>query len=321
MRFPFTGVIPVDKPAGATSRQVVDAVARRLAMKTVGHAGTLDPLAAGVVVVCVGHATKLVDYLHQLPKEYAVTFLLGRSSPSDDLETPVEEEADPRRPSREEIEEVLGQFQGEILQRPCDYSAVHVGGQRAYRLARKGREVVLPEKRVRIDRLAITAYEWPSLALEVECSTGTFIRAIGRDLAAALGTTAVMERLVRTAVGPFTRSGSLPLDAISSGGLDAAPALLPALAAVPHLPRVTLPADLLDVAIRGGLIDLPPVESPLSPALVPSTTPATAMPEAGLPAGEPPAVAACDAAGELVGILRPHASGRWRLRPNFQGLG
>jgi tRNA pseudouridine55 synthase len=298
MRFRFTGLIPVDKPVGATSRQVVDAVARALALKAVGHAGTLDPLAAGVVVVCVGHATKLVDYLHQLPKHYAVTFLLGRSSPSDDLETSVEEEPNPRRPTREEIEGMLGRFRGAILQRPCAYSAVHVGGQRAYRLARKGREIVLPEKRVRIDRLLTTGYEWPSLALEVECSTGTFIRALGRDLAAALGTTAVMEGLVRTAVGPFTRPGSIPLDAISAE--SAAAALLPALAAVPHLPRVTLPAELLEVAIRGGLIDLPPV---------------------AMPPGESPAVAACDEAGELVGILQPHASGRWRLRPNFRGLG
>jgi hypothetical protein len=129
------------------------------------------------------------------------------------------------------------------------------------------------------------------------------------------------ERLVRTAVGPFTRSDSIPLDVISSGRIDAAPAslpaLLPALAAVPRLPRVTLPETLLDVAIRGGLIDVPPVESRPSLALVPSTAQATAMPTAG----EPPAVAACDAAGELVGILRPHASGCWRLRPNFQGLG
>jgi len=310
MRFPFTGVLPVDKPAGATSRQVVDAVARALAMKAVGHAGTLDPLAAGVVVVCVGHATKLVDYLHQFPKQYAVTFLLGRSSPSDDLETPVEEEPDPRRPTRDEIEAALPAFRGEILQRPCDYSAVHVGGQRAYRLARKGREVVLPEKRVRIDRLAVTAYQWPSLALDVECSTGTFIRALGRDLAAVLGTTAVMERLVRTAVGPFTRAGSIPLDAFSEAGPDAAAAaLLPALAAVPHLPRATLPADLLEAAIRGGLLDLPPVEHAASPA------------PASMTHGKPPAVAACDEVGELVGILQPHASGRWRLRPNFRGLG
>jgi len=307
MRFRFTGLIPVDKPAGATSRQVVDAVARRLAMKTVGHAGTLDPLAAGVVVVCVGHATKLVDYLHQLPKQYAVTFLLGRSSPSEDLETPVMEETDPRRPAPDEIEAALAGFRGEILQRPCDYSAVHVGGQRAYRLARKGRAVVLPEKPVRIDRLVSTGYHWPRLLLDVECSTGTFIRALGRDLAAALGTTAVMERLVRTAVGPFTRAGGIPLDAVTPD--SAAAALLPALAAVPHLPQVTLPADLLEVAVRGGLFDEPPGASAASPA------PASMTP------GAPPAVAACDEGGDLVGILRRHASGRWRLRPNFRGLG
>jgi tRNA pseudouridine55 synthase len=296
MRFQFTGVIPVDKPAGATSRNVVDAVARALALKAVGHAGTLDPLAAGVVVVCVGHATKLVDFLHQLSKRYEVVFLLGRSSPSDDLETPVVEEADPRRPSREEIDAALPAFRGAIMQRPCDYSAVHVGGQRAYRLARKGRAIEIAAKPVRIDRLEVTAYDWPRLALDVECSTGTYIRALGRDLAAALGTTAVMERLVRTAVGPFERAASLPLAAVNPAATAAA--LLPAVAAVPHVPRVELSEAMLEAAVRGALIE-PWDGNPPSPA--------------------PPAVAACDASGELVGILQPHASGRWRLRPNFRG--
>ena len=280
MRFRFTGVIPVDKPAGVTSRQVVDAVARALALKAVGHAGTLDPLAEGVVVVCVGHATKLVDYLHQQPKRYETVFLLGRSSPSDDLETPVEEEAAPIQPTRAEIEAALRRFRGEILQRPCDYSAVHVGGQRAYRLARKGREIELAEKPVRIDRLEITAYKWPRLALDVACSTGTYIRALGRDLAVALGTRAVMERLARTAVGPFTRDASIPLDVITADSASAA--LLPALAAVPHLPRATLPEPLLDVAIRGGLIEPPAVTGPAPPAPHAITT------------GSAAAIAACD---------------------------
>jgi tRNA pseudouridine55 synthase len=297
MRFPFTGVIPVDKPAGATSRQVVDAVARALTLKAVGHAGTLDPLAAGVVVICVGHATKLVDFLHQLPKRYEVVFLLGRSSPSDDLETPVEEESHPRRPARDELDAALPAFRGAIMQRPCDYSAVHVGGQRAYRLARKGRAVEIAAKPVRIDRLEVTAYEWPSLALDVECSTGTYIRALGRDLAAALGTTAVMERLLRTAVGPFEQADCLPLADITPAA--AAAALLPPLAAVPHLPRVELSEAVLENAVRGGLID------PWDDGLAPSPA--------------PPAVTACDAGGDLVGILQPHASGRWRLRPNFRG--
>ena len=293
MRFPFTGVIPVDKPVGVSSRRVVDAVAKSLGMKTVGHAGTLDPLASGVVVVCVGHATKLVDFVHGLPKHYAASFLLGRSSPSDDFETPIEEEPDPVRPVRAEVERALVAFRGDILQRPCDYSAVHVDGKRAYRLARKGRPVALAAKPVRIDRLEITAYDWPRLGLDIECSSGTFVRAIGRDLAAAVGTTAVMESLVRTAVGPFTRAAALPLDAVTPE--SARGALLPAATAVAHLPRLVLVRDQLDVAIRGGLIAC-------------DASPATA-------------IAAGDEAGDLVGVLRRHESGRYRLKPNFRGVG
>jgi tRNA pseudouridine55 synthase len=250
-------------------------------------------LAAGVVLVCVGHATKLVDWLHDLPKCYSATFLLGRSSPSDDLETEVTEETDPVRPDRAALEAALPAFRGPILQRPCDYSAVHVGGQRAYRLARKGRAVELEAKPVQIDRLEVTGYEWPRLGLDIVCSSGTFVRAIGRDLAAALGTAAVMESLVRTTVGPFRREAALPLAAADPDAVKAA--LLPAAAAVAHLPRTMLDGDVLERAIRGGIISVPE-------AVV----------------GD---MAAVDVAGELVGILRPHGSGGHRLRPNFRGLG
>ena len=293
MRFPFTGVIPVDKPIGATSRRVVDAVARALGMKTVGHAGTLDPLADGVVVVCAGHATKLVDYLHDLPKHYTASFLLGRSSPSDDFETPIEVEAEPRVPTREEIEAALPSFRGEILQRPCDYSAVHVDGKRAYRLARKGRPLELAAKPVRIDVLAVTIYEWPRLGVDIVCSSGTFVRAIGRDLAMALGTAAVMESLTRTAVGPFERARSLAMAAVTLESVRAA--MLPAVAAVPLVPRFTLGDNLLAKAVRGGLVAV----------------------------GDEPAeaLAAVDEAGDLVGILKRHESGLYRLRPNFRGEG
>ena len=293
MRFPFTGVIPVDKPAGVTSRRVVDAVARAVGMRAVGHAGTLDPLAAGVVVVCVGHATRLVDHIHALPKHYEAEFLLGRESPSDDLETPVEEEPDPRRPSRGDIDDALPRFRGEILQRPCEYSAVHVDGKRAYRLARKGRPVELAEKRVRIDRLEVTGWEWPRLGLDIVCSSGTFVRAIGRDLAGALGTKAVMASLVRTEVGPFTRSAAPPLDAITPERVRGG--LLPAIAAVPDLPRLTLAGESLDRAVRGGILDLPAESAAI--------------------------LAAVDEAGDLVGVLARLPSGGHRLRPNFRGAG
>lgn len=293
MHEPLIGVIAIDKAAGASSRRVVDAVAAALGTKAVGHAGTLDPLAEGVVVVCVGHATKLVDFVHDLPKHYRGTFLLGRSSPSDDLETEVVAEAAPVRPSRGAVDAALPAFRGPILQRPCDYSAVHVGGKRAYRLARKGRPVELAAKPVRIDRLEVTAYDWPRLELDIVCSSGTFVRAIGRDLAAALGTRAVMESLVRTAVGPFTRAAALPLAGVSSEAVRGG--LLPAAAAVPHLPRHVLDEVTLTHAVSGGLVNL------------------------GVDAAG--AIAAIDLAGNLVGILRRHDSGRHRLRPNFRGAG
>jgi len=292
MRHDLSGVLAVDKPAGVTSRRVVDAVAKALGTKAVGHAGTLDPLATGVVVVCVGHGTKLVDFVHQLPKHYAATFLLGRSSPSDDLETPVTEEENPPQPSLGEIEAALPALRGDILQRPCDYSAVHVDGKRAYALARKGRELELKAKPVRVERLEITEYEWPRLGLEIECSSGTFVRAIGRDLAAGLGTTAVMESLIRTAVGPFSIVGALPLDGVTPDAARAA--LLPPLAAVAHLPRVELAGERLGLAVRGDLLDY------------------------GVTV---PAMAACDESGALVGILQRHETGRHRLRPNFRGAG
>ena len=293
MHFPFTGVIPVDKPIGVSSRHVVDVVARALGTKAVGHAGTLDPLASGVVIVCVGHATKLVDYVHDLPKHYVAAFLLGRSSPSDDFETPIEEEANPVRPTLAEIEAAAAAFRGDILQRPCDYSAVHVEGKRAYRLARKGRPLVLESKPVRIERLAITGYEWPRLAVEIECSSGTFVRALGRDLAESLGTKAVMESLVRTAVGPFALPASTPLDAITPDGVRSS--LLPAAAAVAHLPSMVLGDDVLADAVRGGLLECA--------------------------ASTAAAVAALDATGQLVGILKRLDSGSYRLRPNFLGAG
>ena len=292
MHHDLSGVIAIDKPGGVTSRRVVDGVARALATRAVGHAGTLDPLATGVVVVCVGHATKLVDFVHGLRKHYTAMFLLGRSSPSDDLETPVTEERAPLRPTRDEIENALRALRGDILQRPCDYSAVHVQGRRAYKLARQGRDLVLAAKPVRIDRLEITSYAWPRLGVAIECSSGTFVRAIGRDLAAALGTAAVMESLQRTAVGPFVAPSALPLAGVTPAATRAA--LLPPLAAVGHLPRADLVGERLDHAVRGGLLDC------------------------DLPAA---AVAACDDTGELVGILRRHESGRYRLRPNFRGLG
>ncbi len=302
MRFPFTGVVAVDKPEGVSSRRVVDGVARALAMRAVGHAGTLDPIASGVVVVCVGHATKLIDFVHTLPKRYVGRFLLGRSSPSDDTELPVELEAHPVQPSREAVEQALHAFRGSIMQRPCDFSAVHVDGQRAYALARKGRAVEIAAKPVTIHRIELLEYDWPRLVLDVECSTGTYIRGLGRDLAAALGTKAVMDGLVRTAVGPFDREHAVSLDTIQEDPSTAEVALQPAVAAVAHLQGVTLSPEQIEHIAHGGILE---------PAVVP--------PRDGHSKDAPSdAIAATDNCGLLIGILRPHRAG-WRMRPNFVG--
>lgn len=305
MDFPFTGVIPVDKPTGVTSRRVVDVVARAAGMRAVGHAGTLDPLATGVVVVCLGHATRLVDHLHAQSKAYAATFLLGRSSPSDDLETDVEEEPSPRVPTRDEIEYAARGLRGDILQRPCDYSAVHVDGKRAYRLARKGRTPELAARPVHVARLEVTAWEWPRLALDLECSSGTFVRALGRDLALALGTRAVMASLSRTRVGPFALADAVPLETIAADSIAAR--LRPPVEALPHLPRVVLPEPLLDRAVRGGLL---------------AGEELAAIAAGGAAVTQPDGpIAALDAAGTLVGLLGRLEQGAWRLRPNFRGVG
>lgn len=292
MPFPFTGVIPVDKPSGVSSRRVVDAVARVLRLRAVGHAGTLDPLASGVVVVLVGNCTRLVDWVHGLPKRYSGRFLLGRSSPSDDSETPVTLEESPVIPEPAAVRKAAASFVGEILQRPCDYSAVHVNGRRAYDIARSGEAVDLPSKRVRIDELTVSAYEWPSLQLDVACSTGTFVRAIGRDLAQRLGTKAVMVSLVRGAVGPFGLDRSLPLaDLLEQSTQSMAARLLPAVTCVPHLPRVSCSQAIVTALAKGAVV----------PGLAASDVDAAAL----------------DDQGELIGILRPHQSGGHRLRPNF----
>ena len=289
------GVLAINKPPGVTSRGVVDAVSHTLRIKTVGHAGTLDPLANGVVVVCVGNARKLVDFIHQQEKAYTVSFLLGRSSPSDDFETKLSLETQPYCPTFKELERSLDCQRGTILQIPCSYSAKRIAGKRAYKLARRGEEVVLQPKKIHISHLEITAYEWPRLDLSLVCSSGTFVRAIGRDIAKSVGTCAVMKTLVRTAVGPYSLDAAIPLSRITkddAGKRFIEAALHPPVSALPHLHTRTLSASEIEHAARGG--HLPGQEGTISDA-----------------------VAALNEKGVLLGILRVLAQGGWRLRPNF----
>ncbi len=213
------GLLNLNKPSGITSRRVVDRVQRLVKPAKVGHAGTLDPLACGVLVIGVGQATRLVEYVQERPKRYRGTFLLGRSSTTEDIEGEITELPNAVPPTREALERAAAELTGEVDQRPPAFSAIKVGGRRAYDLARAGQQVDLAPRRVRIDRLQIVRYVYPELELEIECSGGTYVRSLGRDLAERAGTAAVMSALQRTAIGCFLLTDAVEPDALTKENL------------------------------------------------------------------------------------------------------
>lgn len=205
----------MNKPSGTTSREVVDAVVRAAGTGRVGHAGTLDPLASGVLVVAVDRATRLIEYVQRQAKTYEAEFLLGVTSDSDDTESDLIPFAARATPGEREIREALATFVGTIEQRPPSYSAVKIEGRRAYRLARRGKPVTLAPRSVVIYSLELLSFEFPRLRLRVECGGGTYIRSLARDLGEKLGTGGVMTALERAAVGPFHINDSLSLADLS----------------------------------------------------------------------------------------------------------
>ena len=211
------GVININKPPTWTSRDVVNRVQGLVRPHKAGHAGTLDPLATGVLLVAVGQATRLIEYAHRLRKEYRATFLLGRHSDTEDVESPIEELHNPPEPTLRQLEGVLPNFVGEIQQRPSRHSAIKVDGHRAYDLARAGTDFELAPRTVAIHRVEIVRYNYPELVLDVECGAGTYIRALGRDLAESLGTAAVMAALERTRVGALHVSRGINVDDLLAG--------------------------------------------------------------------------------------------------------
>jgi tRNA pseudouridine55 synthase len=235
------GLLNLNKPSGMTSRDVVNLVQRLARPRKVGHAGTLDPLANGVLVCCVGAATRLIEHVQRMPKTYVGTFLLGRESDTEDIEGQVVERAAPPRPSFAQLAAAAAKFSGEILQRPPAYSALKVAGRRAYELARQGKPVDLQPRPIVVHRLEIKSYEYPELVLEIECGSGTYVRSLGRDLAESLGTAAVMSALTRTAIGRFRVADAVDPASLTAESLPEH--LLPLLGAVDDLPRVELSAD------------------------------------------------------------------------------
>jgi tRNA pseudouridine55 synthase len=238
---PFHGLLVLDKPGGLTSRAVVDQVQRWFPRGTrVGHTGTLDPLATGVLVVCVGVATRLTEYVQDMDKVYGASLLLGARSDTDDADGTVTPAAVDQPPDRDAVLRSVQEFIGKIDQLPPAYSAARVSGRRAYDLARRGAEVALRPRRVRIYGIDVLAYDYPRLELEVRCGKGTYIRSLARDLGERLGCGALVRTLRRTRVGPFTAADALSVD---TDPATARSRLLPPAAAVAQLPRVTLAGD------------------------------------------------------------------------------
>lgn len=231
----LAGLVNLFKPSGISSRHAVDAVCRLAGTKKAGHAGTLDPLASGVLVVCLGWATRLVELVQCFEKRYRATFLLGVNSNTDDVTGILQQVPGAAAPSLEEIVRQAALLTGLIRQVPPDYSAAHVNGRRAYQLARRGLPVALPAREVYVRQIEIACYEYPRLELLIECGSGTYVRSLGRDLGRALGTGACMQSLVRERVGPFGIEHAQSLEAL--GLLPFDQWLLPPLAAAEGLPR------------------------------------------------------------------------------------
>lgn len=248
----FFGILNIDKPAGITSRKVVDRVARIVKPAKAGHAGTLDPLATGVLVVCVGQATRLIPFIQERSKEYRAQFLLGRRSNTDDVTGDLVEVSDAQPVTREMVETLLGCFVGEIEQIPPQFSAVHVDGQRAYKLARRGQKVNVKSKRVKVDRIDLIDFEYPRLELEIECGSGTYVRSVARDLGERLGSGAVLSELERVRVGPYRLAEAADFDQLGTR-YSLAKFLLPATSAVEQLSTHVCPPCELD-AIRAGRV-------------------------------------------------------------------
>ena len=209
----ISGLLLIDKPAGITSFDVVRRVRRALKVRKVGHLGTLDPFAKGLLPLALGEATKLAQFLLEEPKTYLATLTLGVETDTQDLTGRVTAESD-RLPSPEEVHQAATRFVGEIEQVPPSYSAVHHQGERLYKLARRGEAVEVPPRQVVIYRLEVMEAALPQVTVRVECGKGTYIRTLAHDLGRVLGCGAHLVALTRLAVGAFRLEEALPLDLI-----------------------------------------------------------------------------------------------------------
>jgi tRNA pseudouridine55 synthase len=236
------GLLLVDKPEGPTSHDVVDVVRRAVGVRRVGHTGTLDPFASGLLLLCVGWATRLAEYLTALPKTYRGIVRLGQQTDTDDrLGTIVSESESWNAVTADQVRSALDEQLGDIEQMPPAYSAKKVAGQRAYDVARKGEAPALSAEAVTVHRLVLRDYSPPDVSIEIECSSGTYIRSIARDVGARLGTGGHLRSLRRQRIGQFDVAEAVPLDDESMSERIVA-SLRPPEEAVAHLATAVLDA-------------------------------------------------------------------------------
>jgi tRNA pseudouridine55 synthase len=255
-----SGVLVVDKPTGMTSHDVVQVVRRGTGIRRAGHTGTLDPRASGVLVILLGPAVRLSEFVSASDKRYQATIRVGSSTDTYDSEGSITDQTSDIDVSEEQFNEILQQFTGEIEQVPPPYSAVKVKGRKAYELARRGEEVELKPRIINVYSLEVLEWDPPESVIDVYCSSGTYVRSLANDIGKALGTGAYLVGLRRTKSGRFTLRDAVPLrilrEAFEAG--DWYKNLIPAAEALADWPMVELDADQMEFVRHGHRI---PAES------------------------------------------------------------
>lgn len=256
------GVLPVLKPEKFTSHDVVAKARRILGIKRIGHTGTLDPSVTGVLPLCIGRATRMVEYIQELPKEYEAVLLIGLATDTEDLTGEQLQKMEYVHLEEEDVKQVLYSFLGEINQTPPMYSAVKVDGKRLYELAREGKEIERKSRKVTIEEIDILdmnlTLKHPEVRFRVKCSKGTYIRTLCVDIGKALGYPAVMKQLIRTSTGNIHIEQCLSFEQIeqyhAEGTLENY--IIPMDTAISHIPALTLTALQAEHALQGKSIHI-----------------------------------------------------------------
>ena len=262
-RVPITGILLLDKPLGLSSNSALQRVRRLLQAEKAGHVGSLDPLATGMLPICLGEATKIAGEVLAGRKRYRFAIALGARTATGDVEGPIVEELPVPRLERSRLDETLARFTGTTLQVPPMYSAIKRDGQPLYKLARAGVEVERAPREIEIFELVVLAHDQAHLELEVSCSKGTYVRTLSEDLAKALGTCGHVAALRRLHVEPFEGEPMVTLDAVAAlAQRGERPALLPPERGVPQLPTVQLSMAAAIRVTHGQAVSVPPETTP-----------------------------------------------------------